>query len=144
MISVEKVLSKEQLDTVFKIREEVFVLEQEVDPAEEYDEFEDISIHFLAKSEGQPAGTARWRFTDKGIKLERFAVLKPMRGKGVGQALVKTVIEDIAANPQSKGRKLYLHAQLDAMPLYEKFGFKKVGEMFEECNILHYKMELYL
>jgi predicted GNAT family N-acyltransferase len=144
MISVEKVLSKEQLDNVFKIREEVFVLEQEVDPAEEYDEFEDISIHFLAKSEGQPAGTARWRFTDKGIKLERFAVLKPMRGKGVGQALVKTVIEDIAANPQSKGRKLYLHAQLDAMPLYEKFGFKKVGEMFEECNILHYKMELYL
>ncbi|RPA70301.1 GNAT family N-acetyltransferase [Cyclobacteriaceae bacterium YHN15] len=144
MISVEKVLSKEQLDTVFKIREEVFVLEQEVDPAEEYDEFEDISIHFLAKSEGQPAGTARWRFTDKGIKLERFAVLKPMRGKGVGQALVKTVIEDIAANPQSKGKKLYMHAQLDAMPLYEKFGFKRAGEMFEECSILHYKMELYL
>jgi predicted GNAT family N-acyltransferase len=25
--------------------------------------------------------------------------------------------------------------------LYEKFGFKKVGEIFDECNILHYKME---
>lgn len=144
MISVEKVLSKEQLDIVFKIREEVFVIEQEVDPEEEYDEFEDISIHFLAIVESLPAGTARWRFTDKGIKLERFAVLKPIRGKGVGQALVKAVIEDIDASPQSKGKKLYLHAQLDAMPLYEKFGFKKVGEMFEECNILHYKMELYL
>jgi predicted GNAT family N-acyltransferase len=144
MISVEKVLSKEQLDTVFKIREEVFVIEQEVDPSEEYDEFEEISTHFLAKADDLPAGTARWRFTENGIKLERFAVLKPMRGKGVGQALVKTVIEDIAANPQSKGKKLYLHAQLDAMPLYTKFGFKKIGDMFEECNILHFKMELFL
>jgi predicted GNAT family N-acyltransferase len=144
MITVEKVLSKEQLNTVFKIREEVFVIEQEVDPAEEYDEFEEISTHFLAKVDELPAGTARWRFTDKGIKLERFAVLKSMRGRGVGQALVKSVIEDIAANHQSKGKKLYLHAQLDAIPLYAKFGFKKVGEMFEECNILHFKMELYL
>lgn len=144
MISVEKVLSKEQLDTVFKIREDVFVIEQEVDPLEEYDEFEEISIHFLAKVDDIPAGTARWRFTENGIKLERFAVLKPMRGKGVGQALVKAVIEDIAADPKSKGKKLYLHAQLDAMPLYGKFGFKKVGDMFEECNILHFKMELFL
>lgn len=143
-IKVEKVLTKEQLDTVFKIREEVFVIEQEVDPAEEYDEFEDTSIHFLASLEGSPAGTARWRFTDKGVKLERFAVLKPMRGKGVGQALVKAVVDDIAANPDTKGKKLYMHAQLDAMPLYAKFGFTQVGDMFEECNILHYKMELYL
>ena len=143
-ISVEKVLTKEQLDTVFSIREEVFVIEQEVDPSEEYDEFEDISIHFLAKLSGQPAGTARWRFTEKGVKLERFAVLKPMRGKGVGYVLVNAVVEDIKSHHDSKGKKLYLHAQLDAMPLYAKFGFQKVGDMFEECNIKHFKMELYL
>ena len=74
-ISVEKVLTKEQLDTVFSIREEVFVIEQEVDPSEEYDEFEDISIHFLAKLSGQPAGTARWRFktiTAEWLILSRY------------------------------------------------------------------------
>jgi predicted GNAT family N-acyltransferase len=143
-ISVERVQTKEQLKTVFEIREEVFVIEQEVDPAEEYDEFEDISIHFLAKTGAEPAGTARWRFTDKGVKLERFAVLKPMRGQGVGFALVNAVVEDIKKHPDSIGKKLYLHAQLDAMPLYAKFGFQKVGDMFEECNIKHFKMELYL
>jgi predicted GNAT family N-acyltransferase len=143
-ISVEKVLTEEQLKTVFGIREEVFVIEQEVDPSEEYDEFEDISIHFLAKSGKEPAGTARWRFTDKGVKLERFAVLKSKRGQGVGFDLVHAVVEDIRNHPGSKGKKLYLHAQLDAMPLYAKFGFQKVGDMFEECNIQHYKMELYL
>jgi len=144
LIHVEKVLTEDQLNTIFKIREDVFVIEQEVDPSEEYDEFESTSTHFLAKVNDNPAGTARWRFTDKGIKLERFAVLKPMRGIGVGQMLVKAVVDDIAAHPESKGKKRYLHAQLDAMPLYSKFGFQKVGEMFEECNIQHFKMELYL
>jgi predicted GNAT family N-acyltransferase len=132
------------LKAAFYVREEVFVIEQEVDPIEEYDEFEDISVHFLATVDDNPAGTARWRFTDKGVKLERFAVLKPIRGVGVGYALVKAVVDDISQHPESKGKKLYLHAQLDAMPLYAKFGFQKVGEMFEECNIQHYKMELYL
>jgi predicted GNAT family N-acyltransferase len=144
LISVRKVLTKEQLDAVFAIREKVFVIEQEVDPAEEYDEFEDISTHFLATLGDEAAGTARWRFTEKGIKLERFAVIKSMRGKGVGFALVNAVVEDIKLHPHSNGKKLYLHAQLDAMPLYAKFGFKKVGDMFEECNIRHFKMELYL
>lgn len=141
---MEKVLTEEQLKTIFKIREDVFVIEQEVDPSEEYDEFESTSTHFLAKIDGEPAGTARWRFTENGVKLERFAVLKPMRGAGVGYALVQAVINDIAASPQAKNKKLYLHAQLDAMPLYSKFGFTKIGQMFTECNIQHFKMELYL
>ena len=135
---------EEQFNAIFKVRQEVFVFEQNVDPSKEYDEFESTSTHFLAKVNDLPAGTARWRFTDKGIKLERFAVLKAMRGQGVGQSLVKAVLDDIAAQPESRGKKLYLHAQLDAIPLYTKFGFRKTGEMFEECKIEHFKMELYL
>ena len=58
--------------------------------------------------------------------------------------LLNAVVEDIKLNPDAKGKKLYLHAQLDAMPLYAKFGFRQVGDMFEECKIKHFKMELYL
>lgn len=143
-IKVEIVKTKEQLETIFKIREDVFVIEQEVDPAEEYDEFENLSTHFLARIDGSPAGTARWRFTKNGIKLERFAVLKDMRKKGVGQALVQAVLDNIIQSEESKGKLLYMHAQLPAIPLYSKFGFQKVGELFEECNIMHYQMEKYL
>jgi predicted GNAT family N-acyltransferase len=35
-----------------------------------------------------------------------------------------------------------LHAQLDAMSLYSKFGFEKAGEQFEEAGIQHFKMIL--
>ena len=142
MPSVEKITTKEGLQAAFDIRELVFVVEQEVDAAEEYDEFEDSSVHFLAKVEGTPVGTARWRFTQNGVKMERFAVLKVARGKGVGQALVAAVLGDIEQHPDTKGKKKYLHAQIHAMPLYAKFGFQVVGDQFEECAILHYKMEL--
>ncbi|WP_186754327.1 GNAT family N-acetyltransferase [Echinicola salinicaeni] len=140
-LSVKKVQNKEELEQVFKIREEVFVVEQEVDREEEYDEFEQSSTHFLACLDGNGVGTARWRFTENGIKLERFAVLKAARGKGVGQALVAAVLENIKENSEAKNKVLYLHGQLAAVPLYEKFGFKKVGDVFIECDIKHYKME---
>ncbi|MEX2512360.1 MAG: GNAT family N-acetyltransferase [Cyclobacteriaceae bacterium] len=142
-ITVTKITDKAILEQAFKIREEVFVKGQKVDPSEEYDEYEDQSTHFLAFSGQQAAGTARWRFTDKGVKLERFAVLEPFRGSGVGQSLVKAVLSDIKSSPQTEGKEIYLHAQLTAVGLYEKFGFKKIGDIFIECGIKHYLMKLY-
>ncbi|MBS9523924.1 GNAT family N-acetyltransferase [Litoribacter alkaliphilus] len=143
-IEITKIKTEEALTAIFNIRQEVFVFEQNVHPEEEYDEFEETSTHFLALLEGVPAGTARWRYTDNGVKLERFAVLKEMRGKGVGQALVKAVVDDIAREEAAKGQLLYMHAQLAAVPLYEKFNFEKEGDIFSECEIEHYKMKRYL
>lgn len=141
-LSVRKITDENTLKSAFRIREEVFVKEQCVDPEEEYDAFENESFQFLAYQGTQEVGTARWRFTSHGIKMERFAVLKPFRGKGVGQALVKAVLADIQSHPESVGKTVYLHGQVAAMGLYEKFGFQKVGNLFVECGIDHYQMEL--
>ncbi|REG90591.1 GNAT family N-acetyltransferase [Algoriphagus antarcticus] len=141
-LQVEKITRDDQLKSAYWIREQVFVLEQKVDPNAEYDQFESISNHFLASVGEKPVGTARWRITPNGVKLERFAVLEEARGKGVGQALVSAVLADIKENPTTHGKTKYLHAQLTAVPLYLKFGFEKVGDLFEECGIMHYKMQL--
>jgi predicted GNAT family N-acyltransferase len=133
-IRVHKVTTEEELKTIHEIRYEVFVKEQSVDRALEY-EYEDESNHFIAIYEGKNAGTARWRYTDKGIKFERFAVLQEFRNKGVGNALLSTLIDDIPA-----GYEVYLHAQLPAMSLYSGQGFKPVGEIFYEADMAHYKM----
>lgn len=141
MVRVKQVTDQQQLDAAFDIRREVFVEEQQVPAEEEYDEFETSSRHFLAyDAEGNPCGTARWRYTANGIKLERFAVLEKQRGRGVGSALVKGLLEDVAVHPEAKGKKLYLHAQLTAMPLYAKYDFRPEGDEFLECGIRHYKM----
>ncbi|WP_339865849.1 GNAT family N-acetyltransferase [uncultured Algoriphagus sp.] len=141
-LQVEKITRDDQLKSAYQIRNEVFVVEQGVDPNAEYDEHESSSAHFLACLDEKPVGTARWRITSNGVKLERFAVLADARGQGVGQALVKAVLADIQAKPEAALKSKYLHAQLSAVPLYSKFGFNKVGDIFEECNIMHYKMQL--
>lgn len=139
-MQVKKINKPSELEQAFAIRQKVFVEEQQVNAEEEYDEFEDSSVHFLALKEDVACGTARWRFTEKGVKLERFAVLSAYRSAGVGSALVAAVLDDVARHPQAEGKTRYLHAQLNALPLYEKFGFQKEGDQFEECGIKHYKM----
>jgi predicted GNAT family N-acyltransferase len=134
-VQVRKVTDPAELEKVFAIRREVFVGEQNCPPELEW-EHEDESNHFLATVDGVPAGASRWRKTDKGYKLERFAVLKKFRGNGVGQELVKTVLADLPADADY----VYLHAQVDAVTLYERFNFVKTGPEFEEAGIRHYKM----
>lgn len=120
----------------FSIRQSVFVDEQHVSPEEEYDEYESESLHYLIEVDGQPAGTARWRFTPGGIKLERFAILPVFRNKGAGTALLKAVLEDVLNEPA----QIYLHAQVAAMNLYVRAGFKAEGDLFYEAGIPHYRM----
>jgi predicted GNAT family N-acyltransferase len=141
MIRVKKIENKEELDQAYAIREKVFIEEQACDREEEFDEFDEESVHFIAYNNGTPAGTARYRRTSKGIKNERFAVLKEFRGEGVGKALVQSVLADIEHTIKEPGTLLYLHSQVHAMPLYTKYGFKKVGEKFVEAGIEHFEMQ---
>ncbi len=142
MTTVSLISSPADLDHAFAIRREVFVDEQNVSADDEYDEFEPTSRHFLACVNGQPAGTARWRRTANGIKLERFAIQKNFRGVGLGKLLVKSVLADIFEQDTAPVGDIYLNAQLTAMPLYAGFGFVAVGSAFDECGIMHRKMVL--
>ncbi len=136
-VTVDKVLSGKELDAIFAIRQTVFVEEQKVDPVLEYDEFEDTSVHFVARAEGEPIGTARWRRTPNGIKLERFAVLASFRNQGIGGKIVEAVLADLPSKDN-----VYLHSQLEACNLYKRYGFETEGDEFEEAGIMHYKMIL--
>ena len=78
------------------------------------------------------------RKTNKGYKLERFAVLEEERKKGYGDCILKEILNDLK---EYKGT-IYLHAQEQVVSFYEKIGFKKEGDIFEEANIMHYKMKL--
>ncbi len=135
MIAVKPIQTQAELDEAHHIRKEVFVNEQHC-PEEIEWEFEEESHHFIAMIDNKYAGTARWRETQKGIKLERFAVLKKFREKDVGSALLKGILNEVPKD----GRKIYLHAQLSAKEFYLKYGFKVEGEHFWEADIEHVKM----
>ncbi len=117
------------------IRKVVFIQEQGVPEELEY-EHDDEAVNYLLYEDDQVKGTARWRETEKGIKLERFAVLAVDRGKGAGTLLLKRVLEDVTP----LGKEIYLHAQVSAMDFYLKAGFKVKGDGFEEAGIQHFLM----
>ncbi|RZK24518.1 MAG: GNAT family N-acetyltransferase [Hymenobacter sp.] len=143
MTTVNQISDLRDLDAAFTIREIVFVQGQGVPADDEYDQHDRQATtrHYLARVAGQPAGAARWRPTAHGVKLERFAVLDDFRNHGIGAALVQQVLADVRAEAP-EAAQVYLHAQLRAISLYERAGFQKVGDMFEECDIQHYKMVL--
>ena len=137
-----RVTDLRDLDAAFTIREKVFVEGQGVPAALENDLHDRTDArHYLARTaDGTPAGAARWRETENGVKLERFAVLESFRNQEIGAALLHAVLADVQAElPEAE---VYLNAQINAVRFYERHGFQKAGEMFEEANIQHYKMVL--
>jgi histone acetyltransferase HPA2 len=118
-----------------RIRLMVFVAEQGVPKAEEIDDLDPVSTHFVAWDEHHMTlGCAR--ITPDG-KIGRLAVLKPFRGRGVGRVLMEAVLNYAKTKGQHTVR---LNAQTHARTFYEALGFKAEGDVFEECGIPHIKM----
>lgn len=128
------------LDACRAIRHTVFVVEQQVPEAEEWDDLDDQSIHLLARGDdGTPLGTARLIRRDQTGKITRVAVLKPARGTGLGAALIAEAVAVFAAMPGIT--RLQLGAQNHAIPFYEKLGFAAYGPEYMDGGIPHHDME---
>ena len=117
------------------VREPVFVVEQNVPLELEWDELDPRCHHVIARdSEHRPIGTGR--LTPE-HKIGRMAVLKPWRGKGVGEALLLALMDQARRLGWSE---VTLNAQVSAAGFYEKFGFAACGDEYEEAGIAHLPM----
>ena len=141
MLQIKPVESADEMKQARAIRQQVFVEEQGVPPAEEWDGLDDRSRLVLGLVDGEPVATARWRTVpyEKRLtaKLERFAVLSGNRGRGYGRQLVQTLMQDAR---HAGFDTFLLHAQAHLQDYYASFGFRPVGEPFTEAGIPHVKM----
>ncbi|TVY07633.1 GNAT family N-acetyltransferase [Paenibacillus cremeus] len=142
-VEIIKVHTQDQLQECFSVRVEVFVEEQQVPPELELDEFDaspEASKHFLVRDEaGVPIGAARWRmYNNETAKLQRIAVLKPYRGKGIGRLIIDAMEKDIQAEGVPA---VILDGQTHAEDFYKKLGYVTISpEPFEEAGIMHVRM----
>jgi predicted GNAT family N-acyltransferase len=117
------------------VRETVFVQEQKVPVEMELDEFDASSLHALARGPlGEAIGTAR--LLPDG-HVGRMAVLPAWRGKGVGTALLESLMDEARRQGMTE---LALNAQTGATGFYERFGFAAEGEVFMDAGIPHITM----
>lgn len=148
---IQKEGEPELLNKYFSVRRRVFVEEQGVDISIEIDEYENRAdtIHLLVTaSSGEPVGAGRLIACEihgphertegaAAAKIGRVCVLKEFRGLGAGKLIVEKLLE------AARGRgykKIILHSQTYIAALYEKFGFMKRGEVFQEAGIDHIEM----
>lgn len=122
------------------VRKTVFVLEQGVPHELELDELDLTAAHALAYLNTQCVGTARLiKISNTCCQIGRMAVLAGYRKQGIGGQLLRALIE----YGKEQGMTEYLlHAQLFAIPFYEKFGFASQGETYDEAGIEHRNMML--
>jgi predicted GNAT family N-acyltransferase len=118
-----------------RVRETVFVVEQNVPAEIELDEWDERCDHALAyDADGRVVGTGR--LLPDG-HVGRMAVLREARGQGVGRQLLEALIERARARGMTR---VVLNAQTHAAAFYARFGFTRTGEPFMEAGIPHVTM----
>ena len=142
MTTILEALETEDRAACLAIRVEVFCGEQKVARDFELDGLDDLCRHYLARHGDGAVGTARSRPLDGGgVKLERIAVLKPYRGREIGKALTERALSDARKDGYATA---VLHSQSHVGPFYEKLGFRREGDEFEEAGIPHVRMVMTL
>jgi len=105
----------------------------------EWDEADATAVHAVAYNRlGVPVATGRLLpYTPGSAKVGRMAVVRVLRGMGVGS----DILERLLAQARARGdREIVLHAQASARGFYDRLGFAARGEPFEEVNIPHIEM----
>ncbi len=129
---LESIIRKDAMAIRFK----VFVDEQEVPEDLEIDDLEEDAHHMVLYEKDEPVATARIFEIDEGYyKIQRVAVYKDQRGKGYGAKTIQEAEKKIRA---LGGHKIILGAQLQALPFYEKLGYKVSSEEYMDAGIPHH------
>lgn len=121
------------------IRFAVFVDEQKVPAEIELDEFDAVSLHVIARTDGRAVGTGRLLPAEAGgtSHIGRMAVCKEFRAQGAGAAMLLALIE--AAHARGD-KAIVLSAQIQAVGFYLRFGFVAEGGIFMDAGIEHQSM----
>lgn len=134
-VHVVEVAWADYAERLRRIRTMVFVHEQQVPEAEEWDGLDVDACHFLAiDAAGRDVGCARLLPTGQ---IGRMAVIAHERGKGIGASLLTAAVTRAG---QLGHDTVFLHAQSHAVGFYQRAGFMPYGEEYMEAGILHRSM----
>ena len=138
-VSYKLVTSHSELEGAFEVRKQVFVEEQGISEDLEIDGHEEEALHIVVKDGERVIGTARVLFlATNQVKLERMAILKTFRRKGIGRRLIYHLSEDLS---KKQVVQVVLHAQYSVVAFYKSCGFEESGSPFWEAGIKHIKMQ---
>jgi ElaA protein len=138
-------LTKEDLYSLLKVRQEVFILEQEcVYP--DADDLDQVARHLIAwciSEQGASSICGYLRVLPPGNRFNepsigRVLTVKSSRATGLGKQLMKKAMS--AMEKEYPGSPIRISAQSHLQNFYADFGFEATSEVYEEDGILHVDM----
>lgn len=131
-----KELTLNELYNILKLRNEVFVVEQNC-PYIDIDDKDQKSIHIFALNKSKV--TAYTRIV-RNIRpaIGRVIVAEELRGKGYARQMIRKAMDVIKSEYGDIDIKL--QAQTYLLPFYESFGFEPISEEYLEDGIPHRDM----
>ncbi len=101
--------------------------------------WEQVERHFGLYLLDQPVAVVAVRELAEGsVKLRQIATAKAYQGKGFGRRLMALIEEQLAGEGV---HTCELNSRMNVADFYEKLGFEREEEVFEEIGIPHIKME---
>ncbi|MEA4853336.1 MAG: GNAT family N-acetyltransferase [Christensenella sp.] len=137
MITNEWFCGLENAPDAAKIRTEVFVNEQRFKKEDEFDVYDNQSMHVVIYDGEKPIGTGRLYHDGRTFCIGRICVLKEERSMGVGDLLMRLLLVKAFSYRPSQVR---IMAQMAAKGFYENFGFAVCGDEEDECGVAHVPM----
>ena len=121
------------------IRTEVFIDEQKIPVAMEWDEADASGVHAVAFNRfGVPLATGRLIAHGPGVaRIGRMATRQAVRGSGIARGVLNALL---ATSKERGDSEVLLHAQLSAQAFYARAGFVPRGPVFHEAGIAHIEM----
>ena len=137
-VSYKLVAGDVELQEALEVRRQVFVREQGISEDLVFDGHDKEALHVVVKDGERVIGSARVQFlAHNQAKLERMAVLKRYRRKGIGKEMLlflNAVLKD------RQVQQVIIHAQLEVVPFYKSCGFDEFGLPFREAGLKHIEM----
>lgn len=134
-------LTRDELFEIYRLRVDVFVVEQEC-PCREVDELDLDCWHLCYRENGKLLAYLRIIPQGDSEPVIIGRVISVKRRCGLGTKIMREAIEFCRENLNAK--KLSIQAQTYAQPFYEGVGFVRVSDVYTYDGQPHIKMELEL
>ena len=135
--------SPAEVAAAFRIRHEVFVIEQRLFEESDHDARDDDpdTVHLIALVDGDIVGTVRlYRLDDQGTWLgDRLAVSRAHRVLQLGASLVDLAV---ATAGRLGGTVMHAHIQLPNVLFFQRLGWVPSGPTEVYCGTAHQPMSI--
>ena len=134
-------LTRDELYDIFKLRVDVFVVEQNC-PCREIDEYDADCLHLCLREDGELLAYLRIIPQGDGEPVVIGRVISAKRRRGLGTRIMREAIK--FCKEKLSAKKLFIQAQTYAQPFYESVGFVRVSDVYIYDGQPHIKMEITL